>query len=141
MQSHNGTNFPNLTEYEKSIEAFAKEGVKVQMTEFDIDMLPRPLYFSGAEVSQDFAYKKRLNPYPNGLPRKMRQLFEQRYLDFFSIIHRQQDKIERVTFWGVTDRDSWLNDWPVKGRTNYPLLFDRAWKEKPVVQKIIQLFK
>jgi len=111
------------------------------MTEFDIDMLPRPQYFSGAEVSQDFAYQKRLNPYPNGLPRKMRQLFEQRYLDFFSIIHRQQDKIERVTFWGVTDRDSWLNDWPVKGRTNYPLLFDRAWKEKPVVQKIIQLFK
>ena len=141
MQSHNGTNFPDLTEYEKSIEAFAKEGVKVQMTEFDIDMLPRPQYFSGAEVSQDFAYQKRLNPYPNGLPRKMRQLFEQRYLDFFSIIHRQQDKIERVTFWGVTDRDSWLNDWPVKGRTNYPLLFDRAWKEKPVVQKIIQLFK
>ncbi|MDX5337951.1 MAG: endo-1,4-beta-xylanase, partial [Cyclobacteriaceae bacterium] len=36
-----------------------------------------------------------------------------------------QDKIERVTFWGLSDRTSWLNNWPVRGRTNYPLLFNR----------------
>ena len=46
--------------------------------------------------------------------------------------------ITRVTFWDVTDRDSWLNDFPVAGRTNYPLLFDRAGKPKPAFDAVIQ---
>jgi endo-1,4-beta-xylanase len=44
-----------------------------------------------------------------------------------------------VTFWGVTDKFSWLNDWPIKGRTNYPLLFDRNYKEKKAYQRIMNL--
>ena len=32
--------------------------------------------------------------------------------------------VDRVTFWGFTDRRSWLNTWPWK-RTNHGLLFDR----------------
>jgi endo-1,4-beta-xylanase len=43
-----------------------------------------------------------------------------------------------VTFWGVTDGDSWLNNWPVKGRTNYPLLFDRAAQPKPAFDAVIR---
>jgi len=42
-----------------------------------------------------------------------------------------------VTFWGVADGDSWLNNWPMKGRTNYPLLFDRAGQTKPAFDAII----
>jgi endo-1,4-beta-xylanase len=42
-----------------------------------------------------------------------------------------------VTFWGVTDKDSWLNDWPVKGRTSYSLLFDRNDQPKPAFQAVI----
>ncbi|MDR0694054.1 MAG: endo-1,4-beta-xylanase, partial [Prevotellaceae bacterium] len=33
----------------------------------------------------------------------------------------------------------WLNNWPMPGRTDYPLLFDRNYQAKPVVQEIIQL--
>jgi len=41
----------------------------------------------------------------------------------------------------VSDGDSWLNDWPISGRTNYPLLFDRSYQPKAIVNDIINLYK
>jgi endo-1,4-beta-xylanase len=49
--------------------------------------------------------------------------------------------ITRVTFWGVTDGDSWLNNWPVRGRTAYPLLFDRDGQPKPAFHAVVPLGK
>jgi endo-1,4-beta-xylanase len=49
--------------------------------------------------------------------------------------------VSRVTFWGLSDGQSWLNDWPIRGRTNYPLLFDRNFKPKEAYTKIIDLTK
>ncbi len=141
MQSHNGYNYPDYVEYEKSIEAFAAEGVKVMMTELDVNMLPNPKDFSGAEISQKFELQQKYNPYVDGLDKKAQKLFNQRYLDLFKIIERHKDVISRVTFWGVNDGTSWLNGWPVAGRTNYPLLFDRNNQAKPVVKDIEKLFE
>ncbi len=141
MQSHNGYNYPDYVEYEKSIDAFAAEGVKVMLTELDINMLPNPHGFSGAEISQKFELQQKYNPYVNGLDKKAQKLFDQRYLELFKIIERHKDVISRVTFWGVNDGNSWLNGWPVAGRTNYPLLFDRNNQAKPVVKDIIKLFE
>ncbi len=141
MQSHNGYDYPDYAEYEKSIEAFAAEGVKVMMTELDINMLPNPEGFGGADISQNFELQQKYNPYVNGLDKKAQKLFNQRYLDFFKIIERHKDVISRVTFWGVGDANSWLNGWPIKGRTNYPLLFDRNYEMKPVGKEIMKLFK
>lgn len=140
MQSHNGYNYPDYTEYEKSIEAFAAEGVKVMMTEMDLNMLPNPEGFSGAEISQNFQLMQKYNPYQNGLDKKAQKLFNERYLELFRIIARHKDVISRITFWGVDDNHSWLNNWPIKGRTNYPLLFDRNGKPKSVVEEIMKLF-
>ena len=141
MQSHNGYDYPDYTEYEKSIEAFANEGVKVMLTELDMNMLPNPQGFGGAEISQKFELQKKFNPYVNGLDKKAQKLFNQRYLDLFKIVERHKDVISRVTFWGVNDGHSWLNGWPVPGRTNYPLLFDRDNQPKPVVKDIEKLFE
>ena len=55
----------------------------------------------------------------------------------FKFIVKHRDAIERVTFWGVADGDSWLNNWPMKGRTNYPLLFDRLGQAKPALAAVI----
>ncbi len=140
MQSHNGYDYPDYTEYEKSIEAFAAEGVKVMLTELDMNMLPNPHGFSGADISQNFELQKKYNPYVDGLDKKAQKLFNQRYLDLFRIIERHKDVISRVTFWGTTDESSWLNGWPIKGRTNYPLLIDRNCQLKPVVKDIVKLF-
>ena len=141
MQSHNGYNYPDYAEYEKSIEAFAAEGVKVMMTELDVNMLPNPEGFGGAEVSQNFELQAKYNPYVKGLDKKAQKLFNQRYLDLFKIIERHKNVISRVTFWGVNDGHTWLNDWPIKGRTNYPTLIDRNNQLKPVVKDIEKLFE
>ena len=141
MQSHNGFDYPDYTEYEKSIEAFAGEGVKVMLTELDMNMLPNPEGFGGAEISQKFELQKKFNPYVNGLDKKAQKLFNQRYLDLFKIVERHKDVISRVTFWGVNDGHSWLNGWPIPGRTNYPLLIDRNNEVKPVTKEIVKLFK
>lgn len=140
MQSHNGLDYPNLKEYEASIDSFAACGVKVMATELDINVLPSPEGFSGADINQNFELQAKLNPYPNGLTKQAQKEFEQRYLDIFDIYRRHAHQISRVTLWGVTDAASWLNDWPVHGRTNYPMLFGRDNKAKPVVRKIMKMF-
>ena len=72
---------------------------------------------------------------------EMKKKTTARYMDFFKIYYRHRDKISRITLWGLHDATSWLNDWPVRGRTNYPLLFDRDYQAKPVVEEIINLWK
>ncbi|MBQ8712044.1 MAG: endo-1,4-beta-xylanase [Prevotella sp.] len=141
MQSHNGMNYPDLTEYEKSIDAFAACGVKVMITELDLNVLPNPQQFGGADISQNFEYQQKLNPYIAGLPKDKAKEVEQCYLELFKIYYRHRDQISRINLWGIADHNSWLNDWPVKGRTNYPLLFDRQYQPKPIVNEIIKLYQ
>ena len=140
MQSHNGMDYPDLTEYEKSIQAFIAEGVKVQFTELDLNVLPNPEGFHGASIEQNDLYKAKLDPYKNGMPKKTQKAFTDRYLSFFKLYLKYAPHVERVTFWGVYDKTSWLNDWPIVGRTNYPLFFDRNYQPKPVVKEVIKLF-
>jgi endo-1,4-beta-xylanase len=137
MQCHMGLDQPEISEFEKSMEAFAALGVKVMITEMDISVLPPPRRNLGADVSTNFEYQKKLNPYTEGIPDSVDTAFEQRYLDFFKLFLNHKDVISRVTLWGISDRNSWKNNWPVWGRTDYPLLFDRKYQAKPVVQKII----
>ncbi len=139
MQGHLSLDFPKVEDFEKSILAFAAEGLKVMITEMDITVLPMPNRNIGAQVESSFAYKKEMNPYEDGLPKDKEALLEKRYLDFFKLFLKHEDKISRVTLWGVTDADSWRNNWPMPGRTDYALLFDRQYQAKPVVKQIIDL--
>ena len=141
MQSHNGLDYPNLEEYEKSIDAFAACGVKVLITELDINVLPNPQGFGGADIAQNFELQQKYNPYVDGLPKDKQKELDQRWLDLFKIYYKHRSQIGRITLWGVCDDNSWLNGWPIKGRTNHPLLFDRQYKAKPVVNEIIKLYK
>ncbi|MDR3229483.1 MAG: endo-1,4-beta-xylanase, partial [Puniceicoccales bacterium] len=59
------------------------------------------------------------------------------YIAFFKLFSKYQDKISRVTLWRVTDNNSWRNNWPVPGRTDYALLFDHNFQPKPIVNEII----
>lgn len=140
MQTHVGLDTPKLSEYEKAITEYASAGVKVNVTEMEISALPSP-WGTSANVSDTVEYQAKMNPYTKGLPENIEKEWENRYLDFFRLFIKHEDKIRRVTLWGVTDNQSWKNDFPVKGRTDYPLLFDRNFKAKPVVEKIIQLTK
>jgi endo-1,4-beta-xylanase len=52
---------------------------------------------------------------------------------------KYSDVIERVTVWGLNDNNTWLNYFPIRGRKDYPLLFDRNNQRKSVVDKMIFL--
>ncbi|WP_234445880.1 endo-1,4-beta-xylanase [Carboxylicivirga marina] len=138
FQAHYGLDVP-LVEVEKSIVAFGELGLKVMITELDLSALPFPSEEVTAEVSTDVAYQEKFNPYKEGLPTDIKNRWSQTYIDLFKLFTKHSKYISRVTFWGVNDTESWKNDWPIKGRTDYPLLFDRAYKEKSVVQSLVQL--
>jgi endo-1,4-beta-xylanase len=137
MQAHVALDEPKIEEFEASIKAFSEAGVKVMITEMDLTVLEMPDFRVGAEISANFEYQQKLNPYSEGLPDSVALAFEERYLDFFKLFLKYDDAVTRVTLWGVTDNQSWKNNWPVRGRTDYPLLFDRNYQPKPVVEKII----
>lgn len=138
MQGHLNMDYPSIDEFEKSIIAFADLGVKIMITEMDLSVLPSPRRDVGANVASTYEYQKEINPYADGLPEEIQQKQFQRYADFFRLFLKHQDKIDRVTLWGVNDAQSWKNNWPVRGRTDYTLLFDRNNNPKPVVETIIK---
>ena len=142
IQAHWQLNSPSIKNIEESIIAFSKLGVKVMFTELDISVLPNPWELVGAEVNQNFEKfegDEKMNPYTTSLPETVKNKLAKRYQDIFKLFLKHEDKISRVTFWGVTDKDSWLNDWPIKGRRNYPLLFDRKNQPKKAYHSILDL--
>ncbi len=138
MQGHMDMEFPRIEEFEKSIVAFAETGAKVMITEMDLTVLPKPGKNFGAEISTNYKYQQSLNPYTQGLPDSVATAFENRYNEFFKLFLKHHDKIERVTMWGAYDGQSWRNNWPVRGRTDYPLLFDVNYQPKTIVKTIIK---
>jgi endo-1,4-beta-xylanase len=138
LQGHYNMNWPSTHDIDETISAFATLGVKVNVTELDINMLPSPTRSQAAEVAMHFALRGDLNPYTNGLPDAVEQQLAHRYSDIFRVFLKDRAEINRVTFWGVTDGDSWLNDWPIRGRTSYPLLFDRSGQAKAAFTAVIK---
>ncbi len=140
-QAHWELNYPPLEEIENSILAYAEAGVKVMFTEMDISVLPSPWRMPSADISVRFENNETMNPYPEGLPDSVNTALAQRYLDIFALFNKHSDKISRVTFWGLHDGVSWKNGFPIRGRMDYPMLFDRAMKPKQAYHEIIGLVK
>ena len=138
LQGHYALDKPSMQEVDETISTFEKIGLKVMITELDVNMLPSPMRAGNAEVSTRYKMRAGLNPYANGLPDAVQQQLAQRYADLFSVFLKHRASVRRVTFWGVTDGNSWLNNWPVQGRTAHPLLFDRAGKPKPAFDAVLK---
>ncbi len=140
LQGHWKLETPTLEEIENSILQFSALGIKVMFTELDITVLPNPWDMTGADVNVKFeSGDSIMNPYPGGLPDSVSQQLAARYESIFQLFLKHQDKISRVTFWGVHDGHSWLNGWPIRGRTNYPLLFDRNFQPKEAYHRVMAL--
>jgi endo-1,4-beta-xylanase len=140
LQGHYSLEQPTGGQIDETIKAFASLGLKVMITELDVNVLPTP-GAGGADVSTRFAADPKLNPFTNGLPREVEQRLARRYAELFSLFLKHRQSVSRVTFWGVSDRSSWLNNYPVWGRTNYPLLFDRNGRPKAAFQAIVDVRK
>ena len=130
MQSHLHLDGPSIKQIEQAILNYAKAGLRVHITELEMDVLPKIQDYASADIGNKYAYREELDPYKNGLPLAMEQKLAQRYEEVFKLYIKHSDKIDRVTLWGTSDDESWKNDFPIKGRTNYPLLFDRNQQPK-----------
>ena len=137
-QSHFHLNGPPVAEVEKTIQAFSDLGLKVMVTELDVDVLPSRGPGGNADVSRREQGDDTTNPYRNGLPDDVQQKLAQRYGELFDVYLKHRKSITRVTFWGLDDGQSWLNGFPIRGRTNHPLLFDRQQKPKPAFEVVLK---
>lgn len=145
IQGHWGLNYPKMEYIEAAIDAYAELGVKVMITELDVDVLPltREGQIIGTGMLhpqyQNEEFVEYLNPYPNGLPDDVQAQLTERWRELFELFYRKRDKIDRVTLWGVEDDMSWKNNYPIENRTNYPLLFNRDGSPKPAVDALLRV--
>jgi endo-1,4-beta-xylanase len=144
MQGHWGLNYPKNKFIEDAIDAYAACGVKVMITELDVDVLPlsKEGQIAGWAANADKQLQLEefeifLDPYKDGLPDSVQKQLTNRYAELFSIFYKRRDKIARVTLWGIHDGASWKNGSPIPNRTNYPLLWDRQYKPKPALNAVL----
>ena len=145
IQAHWGLNFPKTEYIEHAIDTLASCGVKVLITELDVDVLP--LTREGQIIGQSMTepqfqleeWKSYLDPYSAGMPAEVARQLDDRYAELMGIFYKHRNQIDRVTLWGLTDDVSWKNGYPVPNRTNYPLLFNRDFTPKPAVDKLLAI--
>ena len=138
-QSHMNMESPTVDATETSFKKLKAAGVKIHITEWDISILPNP--YSGAEISTTFAYSREMDPYREAVPDSVQQKWDQRVLDMFGLFLKYSDVVDRVTVWGLNDSMTWLNNFPISGRKDYPVLFDRNNQPKSVVYEMIRMAK
>ena len=145
IQGHWGLNFPKNEYIEAAIDTFASLGIKVMITELDIDVLP--ITKEGQLIGKIMndpqwqleEFEVFLDPYKKGLPADVEMQLTNRYAELFAIFYKKRDKIDRVTVWGLHDGMSWKNGYPVPGRTNYPLLYYRDKTTKHAFEAVLQI--
>jgi len=138
LQGHLKMDWPTVEEEDATISDFAKLGVKVVITELDVDVVRATQGNRTADIDANAQRVAGANVYSKGLPDEVQRALAKRYADIFAVYLKHCDVIERVTLWGVTDGNSWLN---TPGRVNYPLLFDRNGQPKPAFTAVIQAVK
>lgn len=131
IQAHWGLNYPKTEYIEDAINKLSALGIKVMITELDVDVLP--LTKEGQVIGNVMSdpqfqfeeFKVFLDPYRDGLPEEVEIQQGKRYEELFQIFYNHRSQIDRVTFWGLHDGSSWKNGYPVPGRINYPHLWNR----------------
>jgi endo-1,4-beta-xylanase len=141
IQGHWFLDFPAMELLEEYVKALGRLEVPLMITELDIGVVPF-VHLDNAITDID-AYdsetRKKLNPYPAGLPEAVGQEQARRYADLFSLFRKHRDKFSRVTFWGVHDGQSWRSYLPIRGRADYPMLFDKNCSPKPAFDAVVRL--
>jgi endo-1,4-beta-xylanase len=125
-QGHWQLETPTIDQIEEALVDLHSTGLKVMYSELDINLLPS----AGRNADPAIA-----NPYAAGLPDEKQQQLARRYADIFGVFLKHRDAVTRITFWGLSDADSWLN----RGRMNYPLLWDRMRQPKPAFQAVVDV--
>ncbi|WP_035604960.1 endo-1,4-beta-xylanase [Haloferula sp. BvORR071] len=137
-QSHFQLSQPPLAEVEETIKQISALGLKVMVTELDVDVLPSRGAAGIADINRREQADPALNPYADGLPEEIQGKLASRYAELFQVYLKYPKSVTRVTLWGLHDGQSWLNHFPIRGRSNYPLLIDRSLKPKPAFFAVLK---
>jgi endo-1,4-beta-xylanase len=125
LQGHWAVNEPSRGQLDSTISRFADLGLKVQITELDVSVYPKE-HDARERKSEDtdttFTAEK-----------EARQL--EVYKMCFEVFRKYKHIISGVTFWNISDRSSWLDNFPVRGRKDYPLLFIKILNLRKLIGK------
>ena len=138
-QGHWGIDDPPLEAIDGVLAAIRASGTRALVTELDVDVLPRDPDMWGADLSKKARLRATTNIYSDGLPPPVQERLARRYADLFTLFLKHD--VRRVTFWGVTDANSWLHEFPIPGRVNHPLLWDRNGREKPAFDVVVEVLR
>ncbi len=119
MQGHYNIYFPDEEALDKAITRFSEIVNTIHITELDLRTNMESggqLMFSRGEAKPQAGYISTLQ--------------EDQYNRIFKIFRKHKDVIKNVTFWNLSDKDSWL------GVNNHPLPFDENFKAKRSLQVI-----
>ncbi|MGC6457846.1 MAG: endo-1,4-beta-xylanase [Akkermansiaceae bacterium] len=128
MQGHFEFGDESLGQLRETFDELRKIGIKVVVSELDIDVVTRGKWWADGGAHREELAKH--DPFAEGLNEAQQKQLSAEYLALFKLFHDYRDIIERVSFWNLHDGQSWLNYFPWK-RHNHPLLFDRDRKPKP----------
>jgi len=138
LQGHYEIDRVPFKDIEDTLIAMRRLGVKVVISELDIDVIPRGRWWAeGGKYREELS---RLDPYRDGCPPEILKRQADQYAQLFRVFRRYSDTIVRVSFWNLHDGQSWLNDFPWK-RVNHPLLFDRQGHPKLAFAAVMSALK
>jgi endo-1,4-beta-xylanase len=126
IQGHWSFYQPTEKELRETLHLFASLGLKIQITEMDVSAYHWEKNDRAMRAGEQIVWND-----------SIAKVQAARYSLFFRVFNEFPKVITGVTFWGVTDNYSWLNNYPVRGRKNYPLLFDKFYQEKPAFHAVI----
>ncbi|MDR2701854.1 MAG: endo-1,4-beta-xylanase [Spirochaetaceae bacterium] len=124
IQGHWYYNFPPEETLRTSIERYSALGLDVEFTEVDIS-------------AYEFNDRRDKADYYTSIPEQILRQQAQRYKELF-LIAANYPAVKNITIWGIADNHTWLDNFPVAGRKNWPLLFDETYQAKEVVSTLIE---
>lgn len=130
LQAHWSIFEPTKNELVTAIERYSSLGLQLQFTELDISVYPW----------EKNRRAKREDEQDTFTPSLEKQQVEQ-YKMVFDTFRKYKGVITNVTFWNISDKRTWLDNYPVPGRKNYPLLFDSEMKPKKAYWEVVNFKK
>lgn len=135
LQGHYEIDRIPLADLEATLLAMRELGLKVVVSELDIDVIPRGRWWQdGGKYRGEMS---KINPYAEGCPPEILRRQAEQYGQLFRLFRKYSDVIARISFWNLHDGQSWLNYFPWQ-RVNHPLLFDRAGRPKPAFDAVLE---
>ena len=119
MQGHYNIYGPSNEDIEAAIIKYSEIVDHIHFTELDIRI--------NEEMGGQLQFSRGTDA---PVPSYIQTLHQAKYADLFKILRRHKDVVKNVTFWNLSDKDSWL------GQNNYPLPFDKDYKPKAVYRTI-----